>query len=188
MWSHDGRSVYFQDFLEAGKPIYRMAIPEGHLEQIATINNLRPILASDYRLLSLAPGDLPLVRQWLETPEVARWWGEADEQYALVIGDLDHPDMDQFIVAIGEHRFLDVTQRQLDADAIGTAQRIYGFLGLEMDNSTRTAMVEWSAANRPGARGQHHYSAEEYGLTKSGIRSAFKDYMERFDVAQEEPG
>jgi hypothetical protein len=90
--------------------------------------------------------------------------------------------------AIGEHRFLDVTQRQLDADAIGTAQRIYGFLGLEMDNFTRTAMVEWSAANRPGARGQHHYSAEEYGLTKRGIRSAFKDYMERFDVAQEEPG
>jgi dipeptidyl aminopeptidase/acylaminoacyl peptidase len=61
IWSHDGRSVYFQDFLEAGKPIYRIAIPDGRLEQIATINNLRPILASDYRLLSLAPGDLPVV-------------------------------------------------------------------------------------------------------------------------------
>ena len=61
MWSHDGRSVYFQDFLEAGKPIYRIAIPDGRSEQIATINNLRPILASDFRLLSLAPGDLPVV-------------------------------------------------------------------------------------------------------------------------------
>lgn len=61
IWSHDGRSVYFQDFLEAGKPIYRIGIPDGRLEQIATINNLRPILASDYRLLSLAPGDLPVV-------------------------------------------------------------------------------------------------------------------------------
>ena len=61
LWSHDGRSVYFQDFLEAGKPIYRIAIPDGRSEQIATINNLRPILASDYRLLSLAPGDLPVV-------------------------------------------------------------------------------------------------------------------------------
>ena len=61
LWSHDGRFVYFQDFLETGKPIYRIAIPEGRSEQIATINNLRPILAGDYRLLSLAPGDLPVV-------------------------------------------------------------------------------------------------------------------------------
>jgi Tol biopolymer transport system component/DNA-binding winged helix-turn-helix (wHTH) protein len=61
LWSHDGRSVYFQDFLEAGKPIYRVAIPDGRLEQFATISNLRPILASDYRLLSLAPDDLPVV-------------------------------------------------------------------------------------------------------------------------------
>jgi len=61
LWSHDGRSVYFQDFLEAGKPIYRIGVPDGHLEQISTIGNLRPIAASDYRLLSLAPGDLPVV-------------------------------------------------------------------------------------------------------------------------------
>jgi Tol biopolymer transport system component/DNA-binding winged helix-turn-helix (wHTH) protein len=61
LWSHDGRSVYFQDFLEEGKPIYRIGVPDGHMEQIATIGNLRPITASDYRLLSLAPGDLPVV-------------------------------------------------------------------------------------------------------------------------------
>jgi aminoglycoside 6'-N-acetyltransferase len=62
-------------------------------------------MTPNYVFHPMCAGDLPLVRQWLETPEVARWWGEADEQYALVSGDLDHPDMDQFIVAIGEHRF-----------------------------------------------------------------------------------
>src|SRR6202158_336695 len=46
---------------------------------------------------------LPLVRHWLTTAEVARWWGQPDEQYALVSGDLDHPDMDQFIVALDGH-------------------------------------------------------------------------------------
>ncbi len=61
LWSQDGRSIYFQDFLEVGKPIYRVSVPDGRLERISTINNLRPILASDYRLLSLAPGDLPVV-------------------------------------------------------------------------------------------------------------------------------
>ena len=48
---------------------------------------------------------LPLIRRWLETPEVVRWWGDPDEQYALVSGDLDHPAMDQFIVAIDGHPF-----------------------------------------------------------------------------------
>ncbi len=60
-WSHDGRFVYFQDFLEADKPIYRIAVPAGKPEKIATIDNLRPIAATDYRLIGLAPGDLPMV-------------------------------------------------------------------------------------------------------------------------------
>jgi Tol biopolymer transport system component/DNA-binding winged helix-turn-helix (wHTH) protein len=60
-WSHDSRYLYFQDFLEPGKPIYRIAIPAGKPEQVATIANLRPLAATDYRLIGLAPGDLPMV-------------------------------------------------------------------------------------------------------------------------------
>jgi Tol biopolymer transport system component/DNA-binding winged helix-turn-helix (wHTH) protein len=60
-WARDGRVVYFQDFLEPGKPIYRIAVPDGKPEQVATIDDLRPIAATDYRLIGLAPGDLPMV-------------------------------------------------------------------------------------------------------------------------------
>jgi Tol biopolymer transport system component/DNA-binding winged helix-turn-helix (wHTH) protein len=60
-WSHDGSSLYFQDFLEEGKPIYRIVVPSGQTERVATIINLRPIAATDYRLIGLAPGDLPVV-------------------------------------------------------------------------------------------------------------------------------
>ena len=60
-WSHDGRFVYFQDFLEPGKPIYRIAVPSGKPEQVATIQSLLPISATDYRLIGLAPDDLPIV-------------------------------------------------------------------------------------------------------------------------------
>lgn len=60
-WSHDGHYLYFQDFLETGKPIYRIAVPSGKPEQVATLANLRPIAATDYRLIGLAPGDLPVV-------------------------------------------------------------------------------------------------------------------------------
>ena len=58
-----------------------------------------------YVFRSLAAGDLAMIQRWLETPEVVRWWGDPDEQFALVSGDLDHPDMDQFIVALDEHPF-----------------------------------------------------------------------------------
>jgi Tol biopolymer transport system component len=61
VWSHDGQFLHFQDFLEAGKPVYRIAVPAGKPEQVATIANLRPIAATDYRLIGLAPGDFPIV-------------------------------------------------------------------------------------------------------------------------------
>lgn len=60
-WSHDSQTIYFQDFLAQGKPIYRIAVPAGKPQQVATIDNLRPIAATDYRLIGLAPGDLPIV-------------------------------------------------------------------------------------------------------------------------------
>jgi aminoglycoside 6'-N-acetyltransferase len=62
-------------------------------------------MAPEYAFRPMSAGDLSMVQRWLETPEVVRWWGQPDEQYALVSGDLDHPDMDQFIVALGEQKF-----------------------------------------------------------------------------------
>ena len=62
-------------------------------------------MVPDYVFRPMSADDLPMIRRWLETPEVMRWWGAPDEQYALVSGDLDHPDMDQFIVSIGDHPF-----------------------------------------------------------------------------------
>jgi aminoglycoside 6'-N-acetyltransferase len=50
-------------------------------------------MARAYAFRPMSSADLSLVRGWLETPEVVRWWGAPDEQYTLVSGDLDHPDM-----------------------------------------------------------------------------------------------
>jgi aminoglycoside 6'-N-acetyltransferase len=62
-------------------------------------------MAPVYAFRPMTSDDLPMIRRWLETPEVARWWGDPDQQYALVSGDLDHPDMDQFIVAADDRPF-----------------------------------------------------------------------------------
>lgn len=63
-WSRDSTAIYFQDNLESGKPIYRVDIRTGRLEVIARLDGLRPLSARDYRLIALAPGDLPVVSAW----------------------------------------------------------------------------------------------------------------------------
>jgi aminoglycoside 6'-N-acetyltransferase len=55
--------------------------------------------SADYEFLAMTSANLPLIRRWLETPHVSEWWHDPAEQFELVSGDLDHPDMAQFIVA-----------------------------------------------------------------------------------------
>jgi aminoglycoside 6'-N-acetyltransferase len=62
-------------------------------------------MAPDYVFRPMTTSDLPLIRRWLALPHVKEWWGDADEQYALVSGDLDEPAMDQFIFSIANIPF-----------------------------------------------------------------------------------
>jgi hypothetical protein len=83
-------------------------------------------------------------------------------------------------VLLGEHRFLDVGQYELESDPVAVAMRIYGFVGLRLDSPVRTAMARWASENHPGSRGEHRYSAEEFGLTAQSIRQSFAPYLDRF--------
>jgi aminoglycoside 6'-N-acetyltransferase len=62
-------------------------------------------MAPDYVFRPMTAADLPLIRGWLASPHVRQWWGDPDEQYALVSGDLDEPAMDQFIVSTAARPF-----------------------------------------------------------------------------------
>jgi aminoglycoside 6'-N-acetyltransferase len=53
----------------------------------------------------MSAADLPLVRRWLAAPHVSEWWGDPDEQFAMLSGDLTHPSMNQFVVAIDDRPF-----------------------------------------------------------------------------------
>ena len=82
--------------------------------------------------------------------------------------------------AIGEDRFIDIGQPQLNSDPLGTAERIYQFAGLELNPDVRRAMRSWSEENKVGSRGAHNYTAEEFGLTAEEISGTFADYIERY--------
>src|SRR3954452_17258250 len=62
-------------------------------------------MTSAYTFRSMTMTDLPLVRRWLGEANVREWWGDPDEQFALVSGDLGEPAMDQFIVLAGDKPF-----------------------------------------------------------------------------------
>ena len=62
-----------------------------------------PPRAYDFRRLSTA--DLALVGRWLAAPHVRAWWGEPEQQFALVGGDLAHRALEQYIVAVAGRPF-----------------------------------------------------------------------------------
>ena len=57
------------------------------------------VTGSKYDFRPAAPADLALLGVWLRTPEVVRWWGEPEEQAALLREDLDEPRMVMRIVS-----------------------------------------------------------------------------------------
>jgi aminoglycoside 6'-N-acetyltransferase len=55
-----------------------------------------------YAFRPMEATDLPLLRRWLAMPHVVEWWGQPDEQFDLVSGDLSEPAMEQFIVTTAD--------------------------------------------------------------------------------------
>ena len=56
-------------------------------------------MSETYAFRPATHDDLPMLRRWLETPEVVRWWGDTLEQEELLREDLDNPDMTMWIVS-----------------------------------------------------------------------------------------
>jgi aminoglycoside 6'-N-acetyltransferase len=60
---------------------------------------LRPAETGGYAFRRVVQADLPMVQRWLATPEVRRWWGDPDEQIAILEEDLSDPRMSMWIVS-----------------------------------------------------------------------------------------
>jgi hypothetical protein len=86
---------------------------------------------------------------------------------------------------IGEDRFLDVHHRDLVADPKGTIRRVYGWLGYELTPLVEQTILGWQEEHRMGAAGTHRYTPEQFGLSADRIRSEYRFYIRRFDVALE---
>lgn len=61
--------------------------------------------AAPYSFRPATPDDLAMLRLWLETPEVRIWWGDPDEQCAMLEADLADPRMTMLIVSLDDRPF-----------------------------------------------------------------------------------
>ena len=89
------------------------------------------MVSTDYQFMPMGAADLPLVRRWLETPHVAEWWHDPAAQFELVSGDLDHPDMAQYIVAAKGRPFAYLQCYNLSDWNIGFGPQPSGTRGLD---------------------------------------------------------
>jgi Tol biopolymer transport system component/DNA-binding winged helix-turn-helix (wHTH) protein len=69
-WSHDGKWIYAHSFQDRTQPIYRVRADGGPIEPIASLGNLKSFEFADYRLVGLAPGDVPLIRTRISTADL----------------------------------------------------------------------------------------------------------------------
>jgi aminoglycoside 6'-N-acetyltransferase len=82
-----------------------------------------------FRPMSLT--DLPTIQRWLKAPHVSEWWHDPAEQFALVSGDLDHPDMAQFIVSADTREFAYLQCYNISAWDAGFGPQPEGTRGLD---------------------------------------------------------
>jgi hypothetical protein len=83
---------------------------------------------------------------------------------------------------IGEHRFIDVWNRDVVAHPLETFAALYDRLGYAFTPDLEARVADYTRRNARGAFGAHRYTAEEYGLSREMIRDGFGEYVKRFGL------
>lgn len=84
--------------------------------------------------------------------------------------------------AIGEDRIVDLWNDDLVARPVETLAALYEKLGFAFTPAMLEAIEDYQSRNAAAVRGEHRYTAEEFGLNRDMIRAEFKDYTERFKL------
>lgn len=87
------------------------------------------------------------------------------------------------VIALREQhpaRFIDARYEDVQRDPVGEARRVYAALGLAFGEAEQAAMREWLDQNARDRHPAHHYTAEDFGLTKPGLEADFAFYIDTF--------
>lgn len=79
---------------------------------------------------------------------------------------------------------IDIHYADVMKDPVATIERAYGHFGMSLSEESKRRILSFLAANAKDKHGAHRYSAEQFGLSSAMLRTLFKDYVERFDIAE----
>ena len=86
--------------------------------------------------------------------------------------------------AIPRDRMIDVQYEDMEQDWRGTMERVYRFLGLDMEPAV-PAMQRYLDRSANLKRNPHRYSLEEFGLSEGEVNERFADYTETYGIPVE---
>ena len=76
--------------------------------------------------------------------------------------------------------FIDYGYQNLMDDPMGTLQKLYNDLGLQLRPEVKREMTSWLENNKQDKYGRHVYSLEKYHLTEADIDEPWAEYKEYF--------
>ena len=86
--------------------------------------------------------------------------------------------------AIPRDRMIDVQYEDMERDWRETMERVYRFLGLDMEPAV-PAMQRYLDRSANLKRNPHRYSLEEFGLSEGEVSERFADYAETYGIPME---
>lgn len=78
-----------------------------------------------------------------------------------------------------------VHYRELVADPVGTARRVYAHFGMAFTEAGAAAMAAYVSEKPDGGYARHDYRLADHGLDEAAERERFRPYMEHFGIAAE---
>jgi hypothetical protein len=80
---------------------------------------------------------------------------------------------------------VDVHYKQMTADPIGEAERVYDAFGLKLSAKARGRMSDFLKVNRHAHGPKHDYSLADFGLTEQDVEDALGPYLDAYGVQRE---
>ena len=79
---------------------------------------------------------------------------------------------------------VDVVHGDFHRDPMAVLERIYTFIGMEIDDELRARFAERIAEKPELQHGVHRYDLADFGMTEDEVREQYGDYVDRYDLVE----
>ncbi|MDR2857553.1 MAG: sulfotransferase [Novosphingobium sp.] len=80
---------------------------------------------------------------------------------------------------------MDVVHGDFHRDPMAVLDRIYAFIGMEIDDDLRAKFARRIAEKPEMQHGVHRYDLADFGMTAEQVREQYGDYIDRYDLVEQ---